>query len=94
VRRLLEELDYTLRSHRKRLSKCQDADRDRQMRYLVRQRRAFLRAKQPVISVDTQKKELIGNFRHAGRTWRREAWEVLATDFPSAAAGKAIPDGV
>lgn len=94
VRRLLAELDYTLRSNRKRLSKCQDADRARPMRYLVRQRRAFVRAKQPVISVDTKKKELIGNFRNAGRTWRREAWEVLATDFPSDAEGKALPYGV
>lgn len=94
VRRLLEELDYTLRANRKRLNKCQDADRDRQMRYSVRQRRAFLQAHQPVISVDTKKKELIGNVKQAGRTWRRKVWEVLATDFPSDAQGKAIPYGV
>ena len=94
VRRLLEELEYTLRTNRKRLSRCQDVDRDRQMRYIVRQRRAFLRAQQPVISVDTKKKELIGDFKNAGRTWRREAWEVLSTDFPSDARGKAIPYGV
>ena len=94
VRRLLDEVEYTLRANRKRLSKCQDVDRDRQMHYLARQRQTFVRAKQPVISVDTKKKELIGNFRNAGRTWRREALEVLATDFPSEAEGKAIPYGV
>ena len=94
VRRLLKQLDYSLRYNRKERSKRQDANRDRQMRYLARTRRAFLKAKQPVISVDTKKKELIGNFRNAGRTWRREARSVLATDFPSDADGKAIPYGV
>jgi hypothetical protein len=64
------------------------------MRYLARQRRAFLKAEKPVISVDTKKKELIGNFKNAGRTWRRESLPVLATDFPSDADGQAIPYGV
>jgi Rhodopirellula transposase DDE domain len=94
VRRLLTQLDYTLRSNRKRLSKRQDAQRDRQMRYIARQRRAFLKAKKPVISVDTKKKELIGNFKNAGRTWRRAALDVLVTDFPNDADGKAIPYGI
>jgi len=44
VRRLLDELEYTLRANRKRLSKCQDVDRDRQMHYMARQRQAFVRA--------------------------------------------------
>lgn len=94
VRRLLKALDYSLRYNRKQRSKRQDADRDQQMRYLARQRRAFLKAKKPVISVDCKKKELIGNFKNAGRTWRREARSVLATDFPRDADGKAIPYGV
>ena len=94
VRRLLHRLDYSLRYNRKERSKRQDADRDRQMRYLACQRRACLKAKQPVISVDSKKKELIGNFKNPGRTWRREARSVLATDFPSEAEGKAIPYGV
>jgi hypothetical protein len=94
VRRLLKQLNYSLRYNRKERSKRQDADRDRQMRYLARKRRAFLKAKKPVISVDCKKKELIGNFKNPGRTWRREARSVLATDFPSDADGKAIPYGV
>lgn len=94
VRRLLKDLGYSLRRNRKRQSKHQDANRDRQMRYLARKRRAFLKAGMPVISVDAKKKELIGNFRNAGRTWRQEAYTVLATDFPSDADGKAIPYGV
>jgi hypothetical protein len=94
VRRLLGQLGYTLRANRKEGSKRQDADRDRQMRYLARKRRAFLKAQKPVISVDGKKKELIGSFKNPGRTWRREARSVLATDFPSDADGKAIPYGV
>lgn len=94
VRRLLKKLDYSLRYNRKERSKRQDADRDRQMRYLARKRRAFLKAEKPVISVDTKKKELIGNFKNPGRTWRQEARAVLATDFPSDADGKAIPYGI
>ena len=94
VRRLLTQLGYSLRSNRKERSKRQDADRDRQMRYLARKRRAFLKAKKPVISVDCKKKELIGNFKNPGRTWRREARSVLTADFPSEADGKAIPYGV
>ena len=94
VRRLLKGLDYSLHHNRKERSKRQDANRDRQMRYLARKRRAFLKAKKPVISVDCKKKELIGNFKNPGRTWRREARSVLTTDFPSDADGKAIPYGV
>lgn len=94
VRRLLKQLGYALRYNRKERSKRQDADRDRQMRYLARKRRAFLKAKQPVISVDCKKKELIGNFKNPGRTWRLAARPVLATDFPSDADGKAVPYGI
>ena len=94
VRRLLKRLGYSLRYNRKERSKRQDANRDRQMRYLARKRRAFLKAKKPVISVDAKKKELIGNFKNPGRTWRSEARSVLATDFPSDAEGKAIPYGL
>jgi hypothetical protein len=94
VRRLLQAQDYTLRVNRKRLSKQANPQRDQQMRYIARQRRAFLRKGAPVISVDTKKKELVGPFRNAGRTWRHQPLEVLATDFPGDADGKAIPYGI
>jgi hypothetical protein len=94
VRRLLKQLDYSLRYNRKQRSKRQDTDRDQQMVYLARIRRAFLKAKKPGISVDCKKKELIGNFKNPGRTWRQEPRAVLATDFPRDADGKAIPYGV
>lgn len=64
------------------------------MRYLARQRNRYLRQNLAVISVDCKKKEKIGLFKNPGRTLRREALEVLATDFPSDARGKAIPYGI
>ena len=94
VRRLLRQLRYQLRVNRKHLGKRQAGERDQQLRYLARKRRAFLKAGKPVISVDAKKKERGGNFRNSGRTWRREAVSVLATDFPRDADGKAIPYGV
>ena len=94
VLRLASNLGYTLRGNRKRLSRKQDAGRDSQMRYLERLRNRFLRQNLPVISVDCKKKELIGLFKNPGRTLRQEPLEVLATDFPSDARGKAVPYGI
>lgn len=94
VSRLVRDLDYTLRGNRKRLSRKHNTGRDSQMRYLIGLRNQFLRQKLPVISVDCKKKELIGQFRNPGRTLRREPLDVLATDFPSDASGKAIPYGI
>jgi hypothetical protein len=94
VRRLLETLNYSLKVNRKRLGQRHDAERNRQMRYIARKRREFLRAKKPAISVDSKKKELVGNFKNPGRTWRQEALAVLTTDFLTEADGKAIPYGV
>ena len=70
VRRLLKQQHYVQRVNRKRLTKQRDSDRDRQMRYIARVRRAYEKAGKPVISVDTKNKELIGNFRNPRRTWR------------------------
>ena len=94
VARLLRLQRYALRTNRKRLSRSQDPERDRQLRYIVRVRRQFQRAGLPVISVDTKKKELVGVFKNAGRTWRHHALEVLTTDFLGDAVGKAIPYGI
>jgi len=94
IPRLVHSLGYTLRSNRKRLSRKQDRRRDRQMRYVARQRRRFEKAGDPIISVDTKKKELVGLFKNPGRTLRRQPLDVLATDFPSDAEGKAIPYGI
>lgn len=94
VARLLQLQRFALRANRKRLSRQQDPERDRQMRYIARQRRKFQKAGFPVISVDTKKKELVGTFKNPGRTWRQQPLEVLATDFLHDAVGKAIPYGI
>jgi hypothetical protein len=94
VRRLLKAKRYALRGNRKRLTKESAPQRDRQMRYIARQRRTFQKAGKPVISVDAKKRELIGNFKNAGRTWRQRPIAVLETDFLSDAKGKALPYGI
>lgn len=94
VARLLRLRRYALRANRKRLSRHQDPERDRQMRYIARQRRRFLKAGWPALSVDTKKKELVGAFKNAGRTWRQVPLDVLTTDFLQDAVGKAIPYGI
>jgi hypothetical protein len=94
IARLLRQGRYALRSNRKRLARTQDPERDRQFQLIGRQRQWFLRQGFPVLSVDTKKKELVGNFKNAGRCWRRRPLDVLDHDFPSAALGRAIPYGI
>jgi hypothetical protein len=94
VARLLREHDFSLRTNRKRLARTRDPDRDRQFRYLSRMRRLYLARGLPVISVDTKKKELVGNFKNPGRTWRQQPRDVLDHDFPSWASGQGIPYGI
>jgi hypothetical protein len=69
-------------------------DRDRQFHYLRRERETFQRGGAPVLSVDTKKKELVGEFKNDGRTWRRTAREVNAHDFPQDAQFRAAPYGI
>jgi len=94
VARLLRAHDFSLRTNRKRLAGTRDPDRDRQFRYLSRMRRLYLARGWPVISVDTKKKELVGNFKNPGRTWRQQPHDVLDHDFPSWAIGRGIPYGI
>ncbi|OWK38183.1 hypothetical protein FRUB_04381 [Fimbriiglobus ruber] len=94
VRRLLHKLKYSLKANRKRFTGPPHPDRDRQFRYIAHQKRRFLKAGRPVISVDTKKKELIGNFQQDGQTWCHEADEVNAYDFLSDAEGRATPYGI
>ena len=94
VRRLLRRQKYVLRANRKRLNRKRDPDRDRQMRYLTRKRRAHQKAGFPAISVDAKQRELIGNFKNPGPTWRRVRLDVLESDYPSEAEGVAIPYGI
>jgi hypothetical protein len=94
IARLLRRLGFSLRTNRKRLAGVADPDRDQQFRYLLRLRRLYLTLGLPVISVDTKKKEWVGNFKNPGRCWRRQDKDVLDHDYPSWALGPAIPVGV
>jgi hypothetical protein len=94
IARLLRDLGFSLRTCRKQQAGTQDPDRDRQFRHIIRMRKLYLGKGLPVISVDTLKKELVGNFKKAGRCWRRVSRKVLDHDYPSWALGQAIPVGI
>jgi hypothetical protein len=96
VGRLLHDLGYRLQALQKTLEGTAHPDRDAQFEHINATAAAFLQQQQPVISVDTKKKELIGEFRTAGREWQPSGQPepVLVHDFPSDAVGKAIPYGV
>jgi Rhodopirellula transposase DDE domain len=96
VNRLLHDLGYSLQSNRKTLEGRAHPDRDAQFQYINRRAKAFQRQGQPVVSVDTKKKELVGQFRNGGREWHPQGQpaEVNVHDFPSEALGKVIPYGV
>jgi len=94
IRRLLHKKKIRPRSNVKRLHPQPHPDRDKQFQHLQSQREAFRQAGWPVISVDTKKKELIGNFYQRGQQWRQEAIAVNTHDFPSYAEGRAVPYGV
>jgi hypothetical protein len=96
VARCVDEMGYSLQANRKTKEGPQHANRDAQFRYINQQVKVMLRGGDPVISVDAKKKELVGPFKNAGRTWRRRGKpkEVNTKDFPSLAQGKALPYGV
>ncbi len=72
VYRLLKDLNYTLQSNRKTKEGKNHSDRDAQFLHIAKLVKRFHRHHQPVISVDAKKKELIGNFKNAGREWHRK----------------------
>lgn len=94
VARLLKEMGFSLRVNRKCISTASCKDRNEQFEYIGSLREEFAASGDPIISVDSKKKELIGKFKNAGTTWRREPARVNDHDFRSHAAGMAIPYGV
>jgi hypothetical protein len=94
ISRLLHQNGYCLRGNAKQLSSKQHPDRDRQMRYIREQQAHHQAAGHPVISVDTKKKELVGNFKNPGRIWCQEPELVNIHDFRSDAVGRAVPYGI
>ena len=97
VAELLVEAEYSLQANRKSVEEGnRHPDRDGQFRYINEQVRRFQRIRQPVISVDTKKKELVGDFKNAGREWRPkgEPERVRVHDFLIKENGKVAPYGV
>lgn len=95
VRQLLRERDYSLQANVKTKEGGSEPERDAQFRYINEQVKKFVVQGDPVISVDTKKREIVGDFKNSGRTWRkkRDAKEVNVYDFPSLGIGVAIPYG-
>ena len=95
VQRRLRKMEYSLQANRKDKDGASHADRDRQFRYLNETAKRLLAQGEPVVSVDTKKKERVGNFKNAGRKWHKkgQAPKVNVHDFPSLAEGTAIPYG-
>jgi hypothetical protein len=87
-------MGYSLKANVKRLSGSNHPDRDRQFQYIAVQKAIFQQAGLPIISVDTKKKELIGNFKNPGQEWCRDARAVNDHDFEQEALGKAVPYGI
>jgi hypothetical protein len=93
---LLARLNYSLQSVRKTREGGQHPDRDAQFQYIATMVTKFQRQRQPVISVDTKKKELIGDFKNAGREWQPQGQpeQVRVHDFIDDELGKVAPYGV
>ena len=96
VRQLLRKAGYSLQANRKTREGQSHPDRDAQFRFINSRVNAQQRRRQPAISVDTKKKETLGNLKNAGQTWRPKGKprEVDTHDFPDPRKGKAVPYGV
>jgi Rhodopirellula transposase DDE domain len=99
VRRLLKQMGFSLRVNHKRLESGNRNPpprrvRNRQFSYIHRQRQRFKAQANPTISVDAKKKEWIGKFKNPGACWEQQPQLVHDHDFPSDAAGRAIPYGI
>ena len=96
VAQLLRQMDYSLQSNRKTEEGSDHPDRDAQFRHINDQVRLALAKRTPVISVDTKKKELVGNYVNSGRQWRRakSPRTVNGHDFPDPSVPRAYPYGI
>jgi len=96
VARLLQAMGYNLQVNRKTREGSSHPDRDAQFQYIAKQVRSFQRRGQPVVSVDTKKKELVGDFKNPGREWQPKGTpeEVRCKDFIDKVLGKVAPYGV
>jgi hypothetical protein len=96
IAKLLKSMDYSLQSNRKSEEEEDHPDRDPQFKFMSKQVRLAMRQQLPVISVDTKKKELVGNYANSGRNWRPEKIpkKVMSHDFPDKDVPRAYPYGI
>lgn len=89
-------MEYSLQGNRKTKEGADHPDRDKQFRFISRLCKRFLSKGDPVISVDTKKKELVGEYKNGGREWHKKhsGIEVNSHDFPDPKVAKAIPYGI
>jgi len=96
VASILHGMEFSLQGNRKTKEGDDHPDRDKQFRFINKSVKAFLKCKDPVISVDTKKKELVGNYKNGGKEWRPKGVpvDVNGHDFPDPKVPKAIPYGI
>lgn len=96
VAEMLHDMGYSLQANRKVLEGSSHPDRDAQFEHINRQAQEYFETCDPVISVDTKKKELVGEFKNGGREWRPQgmAEKVKVHDFMEPELGRAVPYGV
>jgi len=97
IRKLLKKIGIKLRVNKKIIScgtKYDGTKREKQFKRISRFRKKFAKAKNPIISVDAKKSELIGNFKNPGATWREKARAVHDHDYSNMAKGKIVPYGI
>ncbi len=96
VASILHDLDYSLQGNKKTKEGKNHPDRDGQFKFINKMVKQFLARENPVISVDTKKKELVGNYKNPGKEWqfKGKPKEVNGHDFPDPKIGKAVPYGV
>jgi hypothetical protein len=95
VCRLLKDIGFSLKANKKKFKPTSyGPEREEQFNYIAAQKKTFISDGLPTISVDTKKKEWIGNFKRSGRSWCKNAEEVLKYDFTSLADCRAVPYGI
>jgi len=94
VRKLMRRHDFRLRQSQKKKTFKQHPERNKQFENIKKLKAEYLEAAQPAISIDTKKKELLGNFYRDGKLYTQKTIEVLDHDFPSYSYGKVIPHGI
>ena len=94
VAKLLKQMNFSLRTNKKKVSNGSPPTRDAQFANITQLRERFSRRGNPILSVDTKKKELVGHFKNPGRVWAQKSDAVNDHDFRSMADGVAIPYGI